>query len=301
LPQRTFLGYQGVGTTLIKLSTGEEKQIKDIYNKDYEIVSVDPKTLEVSTTKYKDGFCILPNKLYSINLSNGVVLKCTPDHKFLVYNTIDEYEWVETQHIIPYQHKFTTDHQKNMDMCIWAVSIEETEVELVYDFTTVSENHSFIANGVVSHNCIPSRMTMNHLMETVLGKACCLNGTFGDATPFSSSSTNDAAERICNTLKEAGMKQQHSYDKTGWEQLYSGFTGEPMKAQVFIGPTYYQRLKHLVSEKLHARASGHVTTLTRQPLEGEKTRQLLYILVNLYFKIDLNIWFLCRGIQMEIC
>ena len=54
---------------------------------------------------------------------------------------------------------------------------------------------------------------------------------------------------------------------TGTEVLYNGFTGEPM-GEYFIGPVYYQRLKHLVDEKMHARATGSVTTLTRQPLEG---------------------------------
>ena len=50
--------------------------------------------------------------------------------------------------------------------------------------------------------------------------------------------------------------------------MYNGMTGEPVKAAIFMGPTYYQRLKHMVSDKMHARAHGHVTTLTRQPLEG---------------------------------
>ena len=56
-------------------------------------------------------------------------------------------------------------------------------------------------------------------------------------------------------------------NETGTEILYNGFTGEPM-GEFFIGPVYYQRLKHLVDEKIHARATGSVTTLTRQPLEG---------------------------------
>ena len=140
-------------------------------------------------------------------------------------------------------------------------SVVECQPELVYDFTTVSENHSFIANGVVSHNCIPSRMTINQLMECVLGKSCALNGEFGDATPFTKNSVN-ISEKLCDKLKNSG------YERHGFEQLYSGFTGEPIEAQIFIGPTYYQRLKHMVSDKIHSRAQGHVTTLHRQPLEG---------------------------------
>lgn len=121
---------------------------------------------------------------------------------------------------------------------------------------------------IINPHCIPSRMTVNQLMECVLGKACAIGGTYGDATPFTSNSTNNAAERICDMLAKVGMEQENPYDRTGWETLYNGMTGEPVKAKVFMGPTYYQRLKHMVADKMHSRAHGHVTTLTRQPLEG---------------------------------
>lgn len=125
---------------------------------------------------------------------------------------------------------------------------------------------------IINPHCIPSRMTVNQLLETVLGKACVIKGEYGDSTPFTSSSTNGAADRICDLLAKAGMenasKGGKAYERTGWETLYNGMTGEPVKAKIFMGPTYYQRLKHMVSDKMHARANGHVTTLTRQPLEG---------------------------------
>jgi DNA-directed RNA polymerase II subunit RPB2 len=135
------------------------------------------------------------------------------------------------------------------------------------------EDMPFNAEGIcpdiiINPHCIPSRMTVSQLMECVLGKACVINGTYGDATPFTSSSTENAAERICDMLAKAGMKECVSYERTGWETLYNGMTGEPVKAKVFMGPTYYQRLKHMVADKMHSRAQGHVTTLTRQPLEG---------------------------------
>ena len=113
---------------------------------------------------------------------------------------------------------------------------------------------------IINPNCIPSRMTINQLMESVLGKSCLKEGKFGDSTPFSNSSV-DIAETLCNRL---GM---NGYIRDGREILYNGMTGQPM-GKFFIGPVYYQRLKHLVSEKIHARATGPITTLTRQPLEG---------------------------------
>ena len=78
-------------------------------------------------------------------------------------------------------------------------------------------------------------MTINQLMESVLGKSCCLDGELGDATPFTSSSVN-IADALCDRL---GMNH---FERTGKEMLYNGMTGEPM-GLVFIGTVYYQRLK----------------------------------------------------------
>ena len=128
------------------------------------------------------------------------------------------------------------------------------------------EDMPFTSDGIcpdiiINSHCIPSRMTVNQLMECLLGKTCSLDGTFGDATPFTNKSSN-ITDNICNKLQSSG------FEKYGYETMYNGMTGEPLDAQIFIGPTYYQRLKHLVSEKIHSRARGHITTLTRQPLEG---------------------------------
>lgn len=113
---------------------------------------------------------------------------------------------------------------------------------------------------IMNPHALPSRMTINQLMESVLGKSCCIDGKLGDATPFTSSSVN-IAETLCDRL---GMNK---FERTGKEMLYNGMTGEPM-GMVFIGTVYYQRLKHLVDDKMHARAQGPNATLTRQPLEG---------------------------------
>ena len=127
------------------------------------------------------------------------------------------------------------------------------------------EDMPWTSNGItpdiiINPHCMPSRMTINQLMESVLGKSCALEGTFGDATPFTSSSVG-VANQLCDRL---GM---NAFERTGTEPLYNGMTGEFM-GDVFIGPVYYQRLKHLVSEKIHARAQGPNATMTRQPLEG---------------------------------
>ena len=130
------------------------------------------------------------------------------------------------------------------------------------------EDMPFTADGItpdiiINPHCIPSRMTINHLLETLMGKRCALSGKYGNATPFTNSSV-DITHKIGDELEKAG------YERNGNEWLYDGATGKRLKAQIFIGPIFYQRLKHLVSDKMHARAFGHTTTLTRQPVEGRR-------------------------------
>ena len=93
-------------------------------------------------------------------------------------------------------------------------------------------------------------------METILGKTCAMEGTYGDATPFTSNSV-DISETLCDRLSKVG------FERHGWEQMYNGFTGEPIEAKIFIGPTYYQRLKHMVSDKIHCLTMDH-EVLTNQ-------------------------------------
>ena len=113
---------------------------------------------------------------------------------------------------------------------------------------------------VVNPQALPSRMTIGHLIECLLGKTCALKGKYGDGTPFN----NVSVETIASALKECG------YNKYGSEQMYSGYTGKPMKGKVFIGPTYYNILKHMVCDKMYSRNKGKNTLRNRQPPDGRK-------------------------------
>ncbi len=115
---------------------------------------------------------------------------------------------------------------------------------------------------ILNPAAIPSRMTINYILEGVLGKAATMEGdSCPDATPFTSNSV-DIARSLAERLHKSGFK----YD--GTEVMYSGFTGKPLVAQIFSGVIYYQRLKHLVAEKLHMRAYGPIQQLSHQPLAG---------------------------------
>ena len=112
---------------------------------------------------------------------------------------------------------------------------------------------------IINPHCIPSRMTIGQLIECLMGKKCAIKGEDeGDATPFS----HLTIEEIGAELKEAGFIWH------GKEDLYHGHTGKPLESQIFIGPTYYQRLKHMTEDKIHARARGPIQRMTRQPVEG---------------------------------
>ena len=131
--------------------------------------------------------------------------------------------------------------------------------------TYTQENLPWTIDGIVpdiivNPHALPSRMTIAHLFETLAGKTAALSGKFVDASPF----TGLMIEDIAKELKTYGF-QSH-----GNETLYSGYTGEPLQAKVFMGPIYYQRLKHMVDDKIHARGRGRMNALTGQPNEGRK-------------------------------
>ncbi|MCJ1411529.1 DNA-dependent RNA polymerase II [Ptychographa xylographoides] len=125
------------------------------------------------------------------------------------------------------------------------------------------EDMPFTSEGIVpdliiNPHAIPSRMTIAHLIECQLSKVSSLRGFEGDATPF----TEVTVDSVSRLLRE------HGYQSRGFEVMYNGHTGRKLVAQVFLGPTYYQRLRHMVDDKIHARARGPVQILTRQPVEG---------------------------------
>jgi len=111
---------------------------------------------------------------------------------------------------------------------------------------------------IVNPHAIPSRMTIGHLVECLLSKVSALTGDEGDATPFTSVTVDEISKLLSN----------FGYQKRGFETMYNGHTGRRLEAHIFLGPTYYQRLKHMVDDKIHARARGPVSMLVRQPMEG---------------------------------
>ena len=111
---------------------------------------------------------------------------------------------------------------------------------------------------ILNPHAIPSRMTIAHLKETMLGKVLVELGMFGDGTSFGNLDVYTIAQEL----------QRLGYESYGNEVLYDGATGKQLETSIFIGPVFYQRLKHMVNDKEHSRAIGPVVNLTRQPAEG---------------------------------
>ena len=121
----------------------------------------------------------------------------------------------------------------------------------------------FTRNGsrpdiIINPHAIPSRMTIGQLKETLLGKVLVDLGLFGDGTSFGELEVGSIAEK----LLELG------YEAHGNELMYNGLTGQQIECNVFMGPVFYQRLKHMVNDKQHSRSIGPMVNLTRQPAEG---------------------------------
>ena len=113
---------------------------------------------------------------------------------------------------------------------------------------------------IINPHAIPSRMTIGQFIECIQGKVCCELGIYADATPF----TNIDSEKIADVLEN-----KCGFNRHGDEILYSGFTGKQMATKIFIGPTYYQRLKHMVKDKINSRSTGKYTMKNKQPPAGK--------------------------------
>lgn len=227
--------------------------------------------------------------------TQGVSLKTTLNHRMWVQREgRSKFELVEAREIVGEDVIYQTD------VCVWKVEGSKgkivpgfrgkvycirvpSEVFLVRrkgvcTFTGNSSRHGqkgtvgmlldeedmpFTASGlrpdlIMNPHAVPSRMTIAQLMENMFGKIAVRKGTICDGTPYSHLKVDELKKQMI----ELGM---HPY---GNEILYNGMTGEQMVVEIFMGPTFYQRLKHMVIDKTHSRSKGPVVSLTRQPCEG---------------------------------
>jgi len=148
--------------------------------------------------------------------------------------------------------------------CVWTGNCSRHGQKGTVGLIISPENMPRTASGIIpdiiiNPHCIPSRMTIAHLMETLMGRVACEIGAVGDGSPFTDVSVDGLSKMLRDDLKLEPYSN---------EIMYCGTTGKQMATSIFMGPIFYQRLKHMVDDKIHSRASGPLVMLTRQPAEG---------------------------------
>lgn len=139
----------------------------------------------------------------------------------------------------------------------------------VCSFLWPSEDMPFSESGIqpdviINPHAFPSRMTIGMFVESLAGKSGALHGLAQDCTPFSFSEDNTAGDFFGEQLRVAG------YNFYGNEPMYSGITGKEFAADIYVGLVYYQRLRHMVSDKFQVRTTGPINALTGQPVKGRQ-------------------------------
>jgi DNA-directed RNA polymerase III subunit RPC2 len=119
-------------------------------------------------------------------------------------------------------------------------------------------DQGIVPDMIMNPHGFPSRMTVGKMLELLSGKAGVMNGTLEYGTAFGGSSVEEMGNLLIS----------HGFSYSGKDPLTSGITGESLPAYVFFGPIYYQKLKHMVQDKMHSRSRGPRAILTRQPTEG---------------------------------
>lgn len=225
----------------------------------YPILTMDPHSREISITHVCQYIESYPTDAFLLAITvigeREHVLKCTHNHPWMIRQGEALEETRADQIQLGDQVMCFIQDQWSWGTI---VNIESCPTEPVFDLMTVSDTHTLVLNGILTHNCIPSRMTIGQLQEMLQGKVSAFKGEVGDCSSFSPISIEDMSGK----LTECG------FQRYGNETMYNGMTGEQLEAHIFFAPCNYMRLKHMVDDKIHARKDGPRTIMHRQPSDG---------------------------------
>lgn len=208
------------------------------------------KCMPIKTT---ETFSHRDNSVYMKNNEQGYIDMCCANDKYFKNSSADGYNFAKIK-IRNYREPTIGDKLSSNHAQKGSIGVMYNQEDLPFT------KDGLVPDIIINPHAIPSRMTIAQLIETLMGKACASMGTVGNATPFTSLSVDTISKILSDDCK---------LESNGNELMYNCRTGEQVKTSIFIGPTYYQRLKHMVCDKIHSRNSnGPVVLLTRQPAEG---------------------------------
>jgi DNA-directed RNA polymerase II subunit RPB2 len=205
-----------------------------------------PQKVQNSVFVNKDNSVVVKN-----NESGYIDLKCA-ENKYFKNTSAEGYQFAKIK-IRDFRAPTIGDKLSSTSGQKGTIGMEYRQEDMPFN------KDGLVPDIIINPHAIPSRMTIAQLLETIMGKASTKIGAYGNATPFA----NINIDTLIDILDDCGL------DKHCNEILYNSRTGEQMQTTIFMGPTYYQRLKHMVCDKMHSRNSnGPIVLLTRQPAEG---------------------------------
>jgi hypothetical protein len=231
-----------VGNTNVSLPNGITKRIDQINVGDI-VLTLDFDSNNIVETEVIAFIDQGIKDVYELTFNDGTIIQCTSDHKFWSVN-----KWIHASDIKLNEDQFIKHNQKDNTLdYIELTDYKYVGKENVYDIGVKHSNHNFFAEGTCVSNCIPSRMTIGQLFECVFSKVASLRGEMIDATPFNNFDFNKITEEL----------KSYGFNEHGYEHLYCGMTGKKILSKIFIGPTFYLRLKHMVQDKIHCLTMDH--------------------------------------------
>jgi len=291
----SYTGYNVEDAILINEGSIQRGLFRTSYYSMYESREESTKVSGSTTNSYFTQIMSKPNVVkikpgydYSYIDDSGLVKENTPLHDKIVLigqviSSSNESEIVVDSSVFPKKGQlgfvdksFITDGEEGFRIA--KVRVREERIPAIGDkmasrsgqkgtigLIIPEEDMPYTSDGVrpdliINPHALPSRMTIGQLIESLLGKACLNYGGFGDCTAFVNKGPN--VDVYGSMLVNAGF---HS---SGNQILYNGMTGEQLSSEIYIGPTYYMRLKHMTKDKINYRALGPRTNLTRQTVQG---------------------------------
>ena len=216
------------------------------------------------TTVLKDGRTITSKHIaYAVNI---VKAKCQPtvNHGHVRTQKIQKEGVVKyTGQVYCLEVPSHVFYVRRNGLPVWTGNSSRHGQKGVVGMVMKAEDMPYTKDGVVpdiiiNPHAFPSRMTIGHLVECVFAKLCSIEGTRGDGTVFIPVDRDAISSKL----------EDHGFERQGNEVMYNGRTGDMIETDIFIGPTYYLRLKHMVADKMHSRSTGPKVMRTHQPSGG---------------------------------